>query len=77
MSTNITEIDATDLIGRLVTNTNGAEFIVTRLSFDAQQACVIIWLDELDENARTMGREAGLYKLDGWTIHQPLSPRRG
>jgi len=76
MSTYLSEIDATDLIGRLVTNKNGAEFVVTRLAFDAQQACVVIWLDELDDNSRTMGREVGLYKLDGWTVHQPLLPRK-
>lgn len=71
----ITEMDACDLIGRLVINSHGAEYVVTRLSFDAGSACVLIWLSPTpDERAPDiMGDdEVGLMDLDGWSIHQKL-----
>lgn len=73
----ITEMDAGDLIGRLVINSHGAEFIVSKLTFEARSATVLIWVDEIDEDTgRGMGREAGLIDLDGWTIHQRLVEKR-
>jgi hypothetical protein len=67
MSSTITEMDARDLIGRLVTNPNGAEFVVTRLSFEATLGRIMVWIEDVEE-----GGEVGLLDLDGWTIHQPL-----
>ena len=68
MSALITEMDARDLVGRLVINANGAEFVVTRLSFEASQGIVLIWVAPVDEPTH----EAGISHLDGWQIHQPL-----
>lgn len=75
MSAKITELDACDLIDRLVINPNGAEFIVTKLTFEAQSGSVIIWIDELDldkDEITPRGMEAGLPDLSGWSIHQKL-----
>jgi hypothetical protein len=67
----ITEMDATDLVGRLVINEHGVEFMVTKLTFEAQSASVIIWVEEIDDG-KLYGGEAGLPNLDGWSIHQKL-----
>lgn len=47
--TQILEMPASDLIGRLVLNPNGAEFVVTALTFDARSGQVIIEIDDIDE----------------------------
>lgn len=70
MSALIREMDARELIGRLVINPNGAEFVVTRLVFDAPLGTVTIWIRELEDNPE--GHETGVSHLDGWEIHQPL-----
>lgn len=72
LGTEITEMDALDLVGRLVVNENGGEFVVTRLSFDARHAGVLIWVAPPDEP----DNEAGLMDMKGWSIHQPLRPPR-
>lgn len=75
MSAKITEMDACDLVGRLVINEHGAEFMVTKLTFEAHIASVVIWVAELDldeDEITTMGGEAGLPDLSGWSIHQKL-----
>jgi hypothetical protein len=65
----ILEMPATDLIGRLVTNPHGAEFVVTTLTFDARTASVIIWIDLLDETSgEPAGHDCGIQSLEGWTI---------
>lgn len=66
----ITEIDAADLVGRLVVNEHGAEFVVTRLSFEARDGKVWIWVAAVDDPED----EAGVGDLRGWSIHQPLHP---
>lgn len=75
----ITEIDASDLIGRLVVNTNGAEFVVTGLSFSAAVASVVIEIVELDvsepgwDTPRFVPHsECGVMSLSGWKICQRL-----
>lgn len=68
----ITEMDAADLVGRLVVNEHGAEFVVTRLSFEARDASVWIWIAPVDEPEG----EAGVRDMSGWSIHQPLRPPR-
>jgi hypothetical protein len=73
----ITEMDATDLVGRLVTNANGAEFLVQRLSFEARTGTVWFWLEAFDdETGEPNGDVAGIPTLEGWTIHQPLDRRK-
>lgn len=66
----ITELDAKDLVGRLVINEHGAEFVVTRLSFEARDGSVWIWVAPVDDPED----EAGVRELSGWSIHQPLRP---
>ena len=67
----ITEMDACDLVGRLVVNSHGTEFIVTKLTFEARSGSVVIWVMEIDDD-RTPSGEAGLIDLAGWSIHQKL-----
>jgi hypothetical protein len=74
----ITEMDATDLIGRLIINPNGVEFGVTHLAFNARSASVWIGIAEVDEETGLPGEaEAELMDLKGWTIHQKLTRREG
>lgn len=69
----ITEMDATDLIGRIVANTHGTEFVVTGLAFHAGAAAVVIRMEEIDEDTgRPNGHETGLWTLHGWSIHNKL-----
>lgn len=68
----ITEMDATDLVGRLVVNEHGAEFVVTRLSFEARDASVWIWIAPVEEPED----ETGVKDMRGWSIQQPLRPPR-
>lgn len=69
----ITEMDASDLIGRLILNENRAEFVVTRLTFNARSARVTIWIAQVDEETgQPEDAEAGLENLNGWSIHQKL-----
>lgn len=80
MSAKIKEMDALDLVGRLVINPNGVEFRVTKLTLEASSGQVLIWVDELDttmdDEGRTIGRPQGLPDLDGWEIHQHLLRRQ-
>lgn len=78
----ITEMDAADLVGRLVVNSHGAEFVVTRLSFDAGTASVLIWIEPLVDSPEDFkgledlsAGESGLHSLNGWSIHQKLKGR--
>lgn len=68
MSAQIKEMDALDLVGRLAINPHGVEFVVTRLSFEAYTASVVIWIDEMDDDGKPIGHECGTQTLDGWTI---------
>jgi hypothetical protein len=69
----ITEMDAQDLVGRLVVNSHGTEFVVTRLSFEARAALVLIWVSPFDpDTCEPEGGESGLIDLDGWSVHQKL-----
>lgn len=73
----IAEMDATDLIGRLVINPNGVEFGVTHLALNARSGSVWIGVAEIDEDTGLPGEpEAELMDLKGWTIHQKLTPRK-
>lgn len=73
MSARILEMDACDLVGRLVTNPNGVEHVVTRLSFDARDGRVLVWVVGLaNGRALPLDSEAGLPDLEGWTIHQRI-----
>lgn len=67
-ATTITEMPATDLIGRLVLNPHRAEFVVTGLTFDAGTGQVLIQIDELDETGSPAGSPMGVWKLEGWTV---------
>jgi hypothetical protein len=69
----ITEMDATDLIGRLVHNENGAAFVVTGLAFTASTASVVIRMEGLDDEGEPDGDEVGLWALSGWTIGHKLT----
>lgn len=64
----ITELNAIDLIGRRVVNEHGAEFVVIRLSFEARDGSVWIWVAPVDKPEA----EVGIRELKGWSIHQPL-----
>lgn len=74
----ITEMDAGDLVGRLIINPNGVEFVVTHLSFNARSASVWIGIAEV-EGAPGMPEpsdaEAEVPNLEGWSIHQKLLPK--
>lgn len=66
----ITEMDATDLIGRIVDNGHGTEFVVTGLSFHAGAAQVVIRMEEIDyDTGEPNGHETGVFELHGWSIH--------
>lgn len=73
----ITEMDATDLVGRLVINSHGAEFVVTQLTFNANEANIMIQIAEIDEETGLPDKdgECGLMNLNGFTIHQKLISR--
>lgn len=64
----ITEMDAMELIGRVVTNPNGAEYVVTGLVFSAKAACVLIQLQRLDEDGEATDDEVGVFRISGWEI---------
>lgn len=64
----ITEMSALDLIGRVVTNPNGGEFVVSDLTFNAKAACVSIQLRMLDEDGEMSGDEVGVFRINGWRI---------
>lgn len=70
----ITEMDAEDMVGRLVINPNGAEFIITKLSFNARSASVWIYVAALEpgDDEAMPDAEYGLENLAGWEIHQYL-----
>jgi hypothetical protein len=66
----ITQMDATDLIGRVVANTHGAEFVVTGLEFSAGYAGVVILMEGIDEDTgRLDGHQVGCLTINGWSIH--------
>lgn len=68
-ATQITSLSAFDLIGRLVINSHGAEFVVTNLELDARNGIIVIWIDELDPHTgRPMDEPCGLLNLKGWTV---------
>lgn len=70
----ITEMDATDLVGRIVANPQGTEFVVTGLSFSAGYAGVVIRMEEIDyETGKPNGHETGSFTINGWSIHNKYS----
>lgn len=69
----ITEMDATDLVGRIVANSHGTEFVVTGLSFSAGSASVVIRMEYIDEDTgQPNGHEIGVERLNGFSIHNKL-----
>jgi hypothetical protein len=79
MPSTITEIDAFDLVGRLVGPLDDphTEYVVTHLTHDAVAGRVLIWIDELDQTATPsvpVGQPRAMESLDGFSIHQPLDP---
>lgn len=70
----ITEMDAPDLIGRLAINAHGAEFIITKLTFESRSAAVLIYVAALEpgDDPDMPDAEYGLENLAGWSIHQYL-----
>lgn len=67
--TQILEMPASDLIGRLVLNPNGVEFVVTALTFDARSGQVIIQIDDIDgHTGAPAGDPTGLHSLQGWPV---------
>ena len=69
----ITEMDAADLVGRIVANEHGTEFVVTGLSFNAGSASVVILMEYIDEETgQPDGHEIGVERLNGFSIHNKL-----
>ena len=70
--TKITEMDATDLVGRLVLNENGAEFIVVGLDFQAHDGRVWIQIEAINDDGEPDGDTMGLPNIKGWSIHHKV-----
>jgi hypothetical protein len=71
MSVVIHDLPADELVGRLVQTTNGTQYIVNRLAFDAASGCVMIYLREVYKGT-VVGEESGVTTLDGWSVHSKL-----
>ena len=68
--TKIHRMSATDLVGRFVANSNGAEFQVHGLELDAGTGSIVIELRELDDDGQPMpGTEVGIPSLNGWAVY--------
>jgi hypothetical protein len=73
--TKILQMQASDLVGRIVVNPNRVEFLVTDLTFDARTGQVVIEIDEIDETTgMPAGLASGVFRLDGWLIANRLRP---
>jgi hypothetical protein len=71
--THILEMPATDLVGRIVINPHGVDFVVTALTFDARTGQVIFDIDDIDDDSGTpVGTPIGTWSLAGWTIANRL-----
>lgn len=71
--TQILEMPANDLVGRIVINPNGVGFVVTTLTFHAGTGQVIFELDDIDDDTGVPGgMSIGTWSLDGWTIANRL-----
>jgi hypothetical protein len=69
----ILEMPASDLVGRIVINPNGVEFVITGLTFDAQSGQVIFDIDDIDEGTgMPTGTSIGTWSLAGWTVANRL-----
>lgn len=76
MATTIKEMRATDLIGRLIINRHGDEFVCIDLTLDALTGTVIVWIDELDlDNGGRIHAPCGLHSLNGWTVSTAIPER--
>ncbi|MFC4785235.1 hypothetical protein ACT8ZV_12205 [Nocardioides sp. MAHUQ-72] len=72
-ATQILEMPAADLVGRIVFNPNGAEFVVTGLTFDARTGQVVMQIDEVDNcTGAAAGAPCGVFSLKGWTVANRL-----
>jgi hypothetical protein len=71
--TQILEMPANDLVGRIFINPNGVGFVVTALTFDAVTGQVIFEIDDINEDTGApAGVPIGTWSLDGWTIANRL-----
>ena len=69
MATVIKDMRASDLIGRLILNPHGVEYVCTDVTLDARTGKVLVWIDELDlDNGGRMHAECGLVSLKGFTV---------
>ena len=78
--TTITEFPATDLIGRVLVNAHGCEFLAVCLYLDTRLGQIVIEIDEIDlDRHELMNEPAGIYSLRGWSVGPrllDLLPRR-
>ena len=71
--TQILEMPANDLVGRIVINPHGVGFVITALTFHAGTGQVIFEIDDIDEDTGTpVGMPIGTWSLEGWTIASRL-----
>jgi hypothetical protein len=72
-ATQILEMPANDLIGRIVINPNGVGFVVTSLTFEARTGTVMFEIDDLDEaTGAPAGLASGVFSLAGWSVANRL-----
>lgn len=72
-SATISQMPATDLIGRLITHSSEAEFVVVGLTLHASNGQ--IWFDIIPaEDRNDEDPDASIPSLAGWTVHQRLLP---
>jgi hypothetical protein len=63
-----------DLVGHLITNQHGVEYVLTHLTLDAGTAQVLFWLDDIDlATGNRLDTESGVLTLDKFTVG-PLLP---
>ncbi|SOC47842.1 hypothetical protein SAMN05660748_1070 [Blastococcus aggregatus] len=66
----IRNMNALQLLHRIVVNEHGAVFHVGGLYLDAHSGRIVIDLLDLDEDDNPIpGTECGVYSLDGWEVH--------
>lgn len=68
-ATIISEFPATDLVGRVVFNPNGVEFLVVGLNLHTTSGKIVIEIDEIDlDTHELLGAPCGIFSLSGWEV---------